>query len=63
MEESKTVGRPAKKDVGYVKLDMYEVDMDVLEWIERAKECVRLLGKKGDDATGYVLYHIRGCEG
>ena len=38
MEESKTVGRPAKKGVGYVKLDMFEGDVDVIEWIERALE-------------------------
>ena len=59
-EDSKPVGRPAKKDLAYVKLDYFNEGTDAGEWIARAEECVDLLGHKGEDAAGYILYHIRG---
>ena len=61
-EESSTkpVDRPPKRDTSYVKLDNYVDDIDVEGWIRRAEECIILMGYKGKEAAGYILYHIRG---
>ena len=58
--ESKSVGRPAKRDYSYVKLDALEDNTIVNTWIEEAKECVAIRGLKGEEATSYVMYHVRG---
>ena len=58
--EAKPVGRPTKKDTQYVKLGIFTDGDNVLEWVMMAEECVKLLGMKGEEAAGYVLFHIRG---
>ena len=61
MTDTKTpVGRPAKKDLSYVKLVFFDEGSDVDEWIASAVECVSLLNYKGEKAAAYILYHIRG---
>ena len=59
-ESTKPLGKPPKRDTNYVKLDNYIDESDVEGWIMRAEECVRLRGMKGDEAAGYILYHIQG---
>ena len=61
-EDSKPVGRPANTYLSYVKLDRFNEGTDAVEWISRVEECVVLLGHKGEDAAGYILYYIRGWE-
>ena len=57
---TKPLGRPPKRDLSYVQLEYYVDERDVEGWIRRAEECVRLKGYTWDEASGYVLYHIRG---
>ena len=59
-EDSNPLGRPAKKDLSYVKLDCFNEGTDTVEWIARAEECIELLLRRGEDAAVYILYHIRG---
>ena len=62
MTDTKTpVGRPAKKDLSYVKLVFFDEGSDVDEWIASAVECMSLLNYKGEEAAAYILYHIRGA--
>ena len=60
---TKPLGRPPKIDLSYVQLEYYVDERDVEGWIRRAEECVRLKGYTGDEAAGYVLYHIGGGGG
>ena len=39
-EDSKPVGRPAKTDLVYVKLDYFNEGTYVGEWIAKAEECL-----------------------
>ena len=57
--EKKHVGRPPKKDTSFVKLVIYEGDTGVEEWIASAKEAVQLKSLTGEEAVGYITYHIR----
>ena len=60
MTDTKTpVGRPAKKDLSYVKLVFFDEGSDVDEWVASAVECVSLLNYKGEESASYILYHIR----
>ena len=59
-KDTKPVGRPPKRDSSYVKLSNFSDGIDVNEWINMADECVSLLGFKGEEAAGFILYHIRG---
>lgn len=60
-DENKPVGRPPKMDLSYVKLEIFEDGSNVDDWVRRAKECVKLKRISGDEAAGYVLYHIHGA--
>ena len=57
---TKPLGRSPKIDISYVKLDKYVDERAVEGWIRRAEECVRLMGYKGEEAAGYILYYFRG---
>ena len=59
-KDTKPVGRPPKRDSSYVKLSNFSDGIDVNEWINMVDECVSLLGFKGEEASGFILYHIRG---
>ena len=56
---TKPLGIPPNRDLSYVQLEYYVDERDVEGWIRRAEEYVRLKGYTGDEAAGYVLYHIR----
>ena len=59
-KDTKPVGRPPKRDSSYVKLSNFSDGIDVNKWINMADECVILLGFKGEEAAGFIIYHIRG---
>ena len=41
-------------------LNYYILMIDVNEWIDIADERITLLGFKGEEAAGNILYHVRG---
>ena len=59
-KSTKPEGRPPKRDLSYVKLLYFNDGIDVNEWIGMAEEFVTFLGHNGEEAAGYILYHIRG---
>ena len=45
--------------MSYVKLEDFDEETDVEEWVMMATECVRLKGLI--EVAGYILYHIKGA--
>ena len=53
-------GLVVNMEKSYVRLNNFNGDDDVDEWLGNVDECISLLCIKGEEAASYALYHSTG---